>query len=117
MSKTLVVYVGVAVATLFGHLMLNNQRKIDNLEVLAKAGYAKEKIQDDSIRELIAALQQANYKNETIRSEGYVSGVVDAVNKPNYYADIWHKGYDRGASVQEEVMKVGLNQESPNEDK
>jgi len=108
MSKTLAVYVGVAIATLIGHYTLNTQREISNLEVLVKAADQKERIQADQIRELIAGLQQANQKNETLKTEGYVAGVSDAINKPDHFMAIWHQGYDRGAAVQTDVMNVSL---------
>jgi hypothetical protein len=107
MSKTLAVYVGVAVATLIGHYTLNTQRHMTNLEVLVRAADQKERIQADQIRELIAGLQQANQKNETLKTEGYVAGVSDAINKPDYYMAIWHQGYDRGSAVQADVIKAG----------
>jgi hypothetical protein len=108
MSKTLTVYVGVAIATLIGHYTLNTQRQISNLVVLVQAADQKERIQADQIRELIAGLQQANQKNETLKTEGYVAGVSDAINKPDHYMAIWHQGYDRGSSVQKDVIQASL---------
>ena len=107
MSKTLAVYVGVALATLVGHYTLNTQRHMANLEVLVRAADQKERIQADQIRELISNLQQANVKNENLRTEGYVAGVTDMINKPDHYMAIWHHGYDRGSSVQTDVIKAG----------
>lgn len=114
MSKMLAVYVGVAVVTLIGHYTLNTQRHMANLEVLVRAADQKERIQADQIRELISNLQQANVKNENLRTEGYVAGVMDMINKPDHYMAIWHNGYDRGSSVQADLIKAGYRpQEQP----
>jgi hypothetical protein len=106
MSKTFALYVGVAIATLIGHYALNNQRQMASLEVLVKAGDQKDRIQTDQIRELIYNLQQASQKNETSRNEGFIAGVIDAMQKPDHYMAIWHNGYDRGSEVQKEVINA-----------
>lgn len=108
MSKTLATYIIVAIVTLAGHYALNAQRHMTHSEFLLKAAEQKEKIQTDQIRELIADLQNAKQKNDSMRTEGYVAGVSDAVNKPDHYMAIWHNGYDRGTAVQMDVMNAGL---------
>lgn len=108
MSKTLVVYVGVAIATLLGHYTLWTQRRISDMEFLLNAADQKEKIQDDQVNELIASLQQANRTNDSYKTEGYVAGMLDVINKPDHYMSIWHNGYDRGSAVQTDMMNVSL---------
>lgn len=108
MSKTLAIYVGVAIATLIGHYGLWTQRKISDMEFLLNAADQKEKIQDDQVNELIASLQQANRTNDSYKTEGYVAGMLDVINKPDHYMQVWHNGYDRGAAVQTDMMNVSL---------
>ena len=119
MSKVLVVYSGIAIATLFGHYALNTQRNIEQMKWLIKLSDQKEKIQEDQTIDLMYSLQQATFKGDIHRSEGYVAGVVDGINRPNYYKSIWHDGYDRGSSVQEEsnVVMNAAKESSLNKDK
>ena len=108
MTKTFAVYCGVAIATLVGHYTLNTQRHMTNMEFLLKASDTKERIQNDQIGELISGLQLANQKNESLRTEGYLAGVADVINKPDHYMAIWHQGYDRGSAVQADAMNVSM---------
>jgi hypothetical protein len=115
MSK-LALYCGIAIVTLFGHYVLNSQRHLSNMEFLLKASSAKENIQDDQIRELISDLQQAHQQNESVKTEGYIAGVSDVINKPDHYMAIWHQGYDRGSAVQQDIINVSLRTEQKEEE-
>lgn len=106
MSRTFIVYCTVTVATLIGHYALNSQRQITNLQMLVEVSHQKENIQNDQIVELIASLQQANQRNDALKTEGYVAGISDAINKPDHYLAIWHQGYDRGSMVQKDIMSL-----------
>lgn len=103
MTKTFVVC--VAVVTLFGHYTLNLQRKVDQLEAMSKLSIQKDKLDNDQIRDLMYSVQQLTTKNETLKTEGFVQGVVSAVNRPNYYQSIWHAGYDRGSEVMADMAE------------
>lgn len=107
MSKAFVV--GVAVATLCGHWMLNTQRENASLKFLLQAANKKEQIQDDQIRELIYNSQQMITKTESLKAEGFVAGVLDMLNKPEHYNAIWHDGYNRGTSVTTDMMKAAYH--------
>jgi len=101
-------YCVVAIATLVVHYGLNTQRYLFYADFLLRAADQKEKIQDDQVRELISSLQQANQRNETMKTEGYVAGAMDVIVRPDHYMAIWHEGYDRGSAVQQDVINVSL---------
>jgi len=106
-------YCLVAIATLVGHYGLNTQRYMFYADFLLKAADQKEKIQDDQVRELVSSLQQANQRNESMKTEGYVAGAMDVIDRPDHYSTIWHEGYNRGSAVQQDVMNVSLKLKSP----
>lgn len=57
-------------------------------------------IEAETIRDLMYDLDQLQLSANLQHNRGYVSGVVDSVNKPDYYSEVWHSGYSRGAEVQ-----------------
>ena len=57
-------------------------------------------------QELYYELTQATLAAETIGTRQYVAGVVDTVDKPDRYTEIWHSGYDRGCAVQSYADKL-----------
>jgi hypothetical protein len=58
-------------------------------------------IESETIRDLMYELDQVKTESELRYHRGYVSGIVDTVNRPDYYTQIWHSGYSRGAEVQQ----------------
>jgi hypothetical protein len=60
-------------------------------------------LESETIRDLMYELDQVRLSANLQHHRGYVSGVVDSVNKPDYYTDVWHSGYSRGAEVQKYV--------------
>jgi hypothetical protein len=58
------------------------------------------KIADDQIRDITYELQQARVADEADHTRWFVAGVVSAAERPEYYNEIWHAGYDRGSAVQ-----------------
>lgn len=106
MTKTFALYCGVAVATLIGHWGLNTQQRLANQDIIIKASQTKERIQNDQINELMAGLRQSNQSLESSKTQGYIAGVTDMINRPDHYMAIWHNGYDRGSAVQQDVIKA-----------
>lgn len=60
-------------------------------------------LESETIRDLMYELEQLQLTTNLQHHRGYVSGVIDSVNKPDYYSDVWHSGYSRGAEVQKYV--------------
>ena len=105
MSKTFVIL--VALATLGIHWEFNNQRKISDLQASLDFNKGRATIANEQVRDLLFNLQTANSTNEFMRTQGYVAGVVDEINRSNTkttdrpeYMAIWHNGYDRGTATQ-----------------
>jgi hypothetical protein len=53
-------------------------------------------IDEDQIRDLLYEINKINTDTQTIAVTNYVSGVVDSINKKDYYYEIWHNGFDKG---------------------
>ena len=104
-SKTFVIL--IALATLGTHWEINQQRKISDLQASVELYKGRAIIANDEVHDLLFNLQTANNKSEFLKTQGYVAGVVDEINRsntkpserPEYFA-IWHNGYDRGTSNQ-----------------
>lgn len=101
--KSFIVSVAAITVVIHACLYADNQRK--NMEFLLKSYEQRSRIQDDQIRDLIADLENATLKSEAYRSEGYISGVIDSINRKPEFQQIWHRGYDRGVETQMEVEK------------
>jgi hypothetical protein len=64
------------------------------------------KLGNDQIRDLMYELQQARIADEAAKTRWFVAGAVAAAEKPDYYREIWHAGYDRGQEVQQMVESL-----------
>lgn len=60
-------------------------------------------LESETIRDLMYELDQLRLSANLQHHRGYVAGVVDSVNKPDYYSEVWHSGYSRGTEVQKYV--------------
>ena len=81
-------------------VMLFQHQQIDSLKQdLALTQKAKE-IEQDQSQDLMYQLTQAKLEDKSLATKYFVAGVVEAVSKPDRYAEIWHAGYDRGTAVQ-----------------
>lgn len=110
MSKNFKMFLAICVATLFGHYLINVHNEIRQLKFLLSAADQKDRIQTDQVAELISDLRSAEMRNQGSRTEGYVAGVTDMIQKPDYYNTIWHNGYSRGSDVAAEAIKAGQYQ-------
>lgn len=102
MNKALV-FAGVIAASLILHYGIYLHWKIDYQTQEIFLMEQGRKIQDDQIRDLVMASQQNDSRVESAKTEGYVAGTIDAINKKDHYNAIWHHGYDRGVAVQMEA--------------
>lgn len=110
MNKFLIA--GIAAVTLTVHYGIYLNWKIDYQDQMIKLADQKSKIDNDQIRDLLIMSQQTNYKIESARTEGYVSGAVDVIHKPDRYNAIWHAGYDRGVAVQIDADLANKNSQA-----
>lgn len=58
-------------------------------------------IDRDQIADISYQLLQLKNQQETDNIRQYVAGAAAVLNKPEYYEQIWHAGYDRGTAVQQ----------------
>ena len=65
-------------------------------------------IEREMIRDLMYQLEQEKFGNELQQQRGYVAGVVDAVNRRDYFSEIWHSGYSRGVEVEQYANEIGV---------
>lgn len=98
MSKQFVV--GIAVLTLFGHVLIVQNNRLEQMKIGSELSERAEQINNDQIRDLLAAIQQLKTEKESIANQSFVSGVVSTLQDHDHYDRIWHDGYDRGTEVQ-----------------
>jgi hypothetical protein len=82
---------------LFQHQQISSLR--DDLRLSQRA----KDIETDQSIDLMHQLTQAKLENSTLATKYFVAGVVEAVSKPDRYAEVWHAGYDRGTAVQQDA--------------
>jgi len=63
-------------------------------------------IQTDQIQDLTYQLSQLKTEQQFEATKHFVAGVVEAISNKNYYAEIWHSGYDRGSAVTQYAQDV-----------
>ncbi len=84
------------IALIFGQVLYYQNNQISVLKEIVKLNEKSEKIDQDQIRDLIYFSQEEQNKNEEIATRNYVAGVIDCINRRDYYTEIWHEGFDRG---------------------
>lgn len=93
-----------AVATLaIGQIALTQYNLITMLKQEVSLLEKENNIEKEEIRDLLFQLSQNSLEKEAIGVKHYVAGVVDTINKPDYFREIWHSGYDRGSANQQYV--------------
>lgn len=84
------------IALIFGQFLYYQNNQINVLKEIVKLNEKSEKIDQDQIRDLIYLSQEEQNKNEEVATRNYVAGVIDCINRRDYYTEIWHEGFDRG---------------------
>jgi len=98
--KSMPWFIVVCVVTLFGHAHIYTSNQTKMLKENVKLTEQARQIEHDEVRDLMFALQEERGKNEVVAAQSFVAGVVDTLNRPDHYQEIWHSGYDRGTEVQ-----------------
>jgi hypothetical protein len=101
-TRLFVVIAGIAVAAI-GQIALTQHNLITMLKQEISLLERENNIEKEEIRDLLFQLSQNKTEKEAIGVKHYVSGVVDTINKPDYFREIWHSGYDRGSANQQYV--------------
>lgn len=66
------------------------------------------RIASDQIGDLTYQLLQRNSEKEFTGMREFVAGAVDALRRPEYYNEVWHAGYDRGAAVEQYARALDI---------
>lgn len=93
-------FVVVCVVTISVHIQIHTHNRTLILEESVKLVEQARKIEHDEVRDLMYMLQDEKGRSESVATTSFVAGVVDTLNRPEYYQEIWHSGYDRGTEVQ-----------------
>lgn len=99
-------FVYILLVSLFAHYALNAESRLARLNDLLQIANRESAIQYDQMAELSANLQQANNRNENQKTQGFIAGALDATQRKDHYTAIWHDGYNRGVSTEQEAHKV-----------
>lgn len=96
----------LCVSTLFGIYYITSQSEIRMLEQRVELGNKACEIADNQIRDLMYENQKVAQEKESSKTISYVAGAIDAsVQRPDYYREIWHRGYDQGSEVKQELAE------------
>lgn len=90
----------VSLVILFAQVVVFQQMRISALQIDNGIHQQARKLEGETIRDLMYEMEQLRNAGDYQHQRGYVSGVVDTVNRPDYYSSIWHSGYSRGTEVQ-----------------
>jgi len=101
-TKLFAAIAGIVVAVI-GQIALTQHNLITMLKQEISLLERENNIEKEEIRDLLFQLSQNKIEKEAIGVKHYVSGVVDTINKPDYFREIWHSGYDRGSANQQYV--------------
>lgn len=64
------------------------------------------------INDLQYQLEVQRDNSDTAEARGFVAGAVDAVQRRDYYSEIWHAGYSRGTAVQQYANQLEREQQT-----
>jgi len=87
--------------------------QISSLKQEIQISNKMKQIDQDQIRDLLYEISKKNQDVQSIAVTNYVSGVVDSLNKKDYYYEIWHDGFDKGFANKELIDEI--DQKSKNE--
>jgi hypothetical protein len=102
-AAALFAFFALATAAVVSQIALTQHNLITMLKQEISLLERENNIEKEEIRDLLFQLSQSNAEKESIGIKHYVSGVVDTINKPDYFREIWHSGYDRGSANQQYV--------------
>lgn len=94
-------FVAGVLALVFGQILVSQNNTISILKHEISLLERENNIEREEIRDLLFQVSQNKLEKEAIGIKHYVSGVVDTINKPDYFSEIWHSGYDRGVANQQ----------------
>lgn len=105
--------IAVAAVTLIGHWAIYVHGQNSALRVSLNASYQSERLLKDQIVEYVNVLSQKSIKDESLKTQGYIAGVTDTINRTQVpvgerseYFAIWHNGYDRGTDAQIQMTSL-----------
>jgi len=101
----------IALLTLMGHYCIFSHFQIQDLRTEVSLLLQKESIDKDQIRDLMFEVKNIDDQKEVLKSQGYVSGILDGIKHEDHYMTIWHDGYNRGSEVRQQIAEAFLKRE------
>lgn len=80
--------------------------EIASLRNQLRINESSSRLANDQIGELTYQLLQKSNEDRFSDMREFVAGAVDALRRPEYYNEVWHAGYDRGASVEQYARTI-----------
>lgn len=105
------VVLAIFFVAIFGQIIYSQNNQIKLLKEIVQLNEKALKIDQDQIRDLIYLSQEEKNKSEEVATRNYVAGIVDCINRRDYYTEVWHEGFDRGMEnklIIEEAEKAAL---------
>lgn len=90
----------VIVVALLGHFCINQSNQIAQLKQNLNLTRESLTIESNQVRDLMYALRQSENEKNSVSTQSFVAGVLDAMQRQDHYQEIWHDGYNRGSEVQ-----------------
>lgn len=95
------------IISIAAHLSIAARTEIARKDTLLDLADRKAAIDSDQIRDLLAEVRNLVSSQSSEKSGAYVAGIMDAMNRPDHYNEIWHEGYNRGQDVRGQMTKSG----------
>lgn len=90
------IVLAVVCVSIFGQIIYSQNNQINTLKEIVQLNEKALKIDQDQIRDLIYLSQEEKNKSEEVATRNYVAGIIDCMNRRDYYTEVWHEGFDRG---------------------
>lgn len=98
--------VSVAIAFFSLQVMFAMYFEISRLNFRLELAEKSKSIATDQIDELMYIVTNLRTEKESTGTQSFVAGVVEAVEKKDYYNAIWHDGYNRGGAVAQYASEI-----------
>lgn len=96
-----IVAVCLSIFVIFGQLLTSAYCQIKHLQSLVDLNAEARSLEMAHINELQYELYRMQSEHQYVGVKQYISGVCDAINRPDHYNNIWHAGYSQGVAVQQ----------------
>lgn len=93
----------VLFAIFCSQIIIYQNYRIQILSDVVEINKKARQLDQDQIRDLMFEIQSVKSQNQSIAMTNFVAGVVDSINKKDYYSEIWHAGFSQGMQNQFDI--------------